>query len=409
MLQKNYNNTTANSTIKRIRFSVESLFVLSIAFCLLIAFILPIRLQPINLSFFILFSTISIFYFLLKIEKVTLSRYDIYVLSPFFIFLAFEAFSQIRAASDVSIARIVTISGMIIYCIVLLKAFDVENYKKKVKSGIYFGAMLLSIIMIVQFFNPYGINSLYYELLGAERALHYADNNVDRAIGFYGNPNEAGFVMGLAFIFMINNHLRKASNILELTLTSLFFLAIVSSQSRSVWIALTVSFGFYYFSKRLKPKRVLYFILFIICVLSAFFVTDIYEKIYDRFVNMSSFKARVFEVWSDALSTVNNEWFLGLPADARLHSLDNELLNIWLKFGLIPLLTVIVWAVFIFSLSLSYKKINAFNRPLISLLVFLLIYAMAVDVNIFYYNAPIFIFFTMFIYEYKKLKSMSDD
>jgi hypothetical protein len=299
---------------------------------------------------------------------------------PAILFLVFEVLIQ-TFLGEFNFARIFMQIGFSWFLLFLVCFFSDKRFDSKLFFRFFcFFGLLLSLVVISQYFNVFGFNNLYYPLLGTDRAVAYLSMEYDRVIGFYGNPNEVGFVFGI-MVFVAILAFDKLK--IKAFFIGFFFLAVVLSQSRTVWVALASSLFIFCILGRINIVR---YLIFIALSVVSFFVFSYFfdvDKFYSRAFEFTTLRLRIEDLWAPTMEAINQNPFLGSPDRESILATDNEFLSVWVRYGFFPLIALLFWFVLIFSSSLSFGRVSEGKRILFSLTFYLLVCSVAIDTFIF--------------------------
>jgi hypothetical protein len=304
---------------------------------------------------------------------------------------------QTVSGSSIEISSELLPIGLMIYCLALFVFFRVyKNSAFLFVNLAIVGGLLLSFVSVAQYIDLYGLNTAYYPFIGGDRGLKYVASSHDRALGFYGNPNEVGFVIGLVFLALISISNRQFS-FRKLIAFSILLCGILASQSRTVWAAIAIALCCWLALRPIKPKK-LFSILFIAIIpVGLLYGLGFLDKIFERASNLSSFNARVNNVWVRAFDLIEENWLLGVGSRSVPFATDNEIMNIWIKYGVLGPSILLVWGIVIVCGMLGNGQVSRAKSFFISLFIYLIVYSQAVSLSMFSYNPPMVIVLTLLV------------
>jgi hypothetical protein len=268
-----------------------------------------------------------------------------------------------------------------ITCIVVLslkyQELQISFIKSIIKLHLYL-LMIVGIIAILQMFDLFNMQDVlatYYGNLNVGVWKEYIKYNPRASATFNLEPNTLGlyssFSLVLFHIFGKDVGLSKAHSIL---IYFFGFIALIFSGSFTgiiIYFALTTVYFFLY--KKLGLKTIVaIFISFL--VFTSMFSMEIErslerQKIGDGNVVPSSLKARIDNAWLTTYLKFENEFFNGIgPSAIQLtHSADNDLLDKFLRFGVIGGVAnlIFVTTLVLYPLFVRRKYTNQFERKLL--------------------------------------------
>lgn len=230
----------------------------------------------------------------------------------------------------------------------------------RVYNVIVICSVLLAVVVVQQFFDLFGLNSLYVRYVAPTQfETLIGDHPFPRPVGMVGNPNEVGFVFVLGALTS-SYRLIKGGGWVFLAATLINLASLGLTMSRTSLVALVIGAGYLYVIQLLATdrgvgSRMMYLALptSVLLVAMAYVLVNpmLYEAIGWRFYTLIEFQTE--SSWQVRLNTwqKNIQLFFESPivgvgplrrAESTAGPADNEWLLLLRTYGIVGTLVLVV-------------------------------------------------------------------
>lgn len=263
---------------------------------------------------------------------------------------------------------------------------DKNNYLFLLKT-ISIVLIVISILGIIQYFNPFSINELYirsYAPTQYETLVN--DYPSPRIVGTKANPSVYGLLMSIGVYFNLlyfKNTTNKKDKILTIISIVLCIINLMLTLTRTIQIAFIASVIIYilcnvWLEKGLKKAVIamictILIIVLILCILPQSLTWRLVQVL--DISNATSWVLRT-EKWSEYSEVIQKEWLVGIgPVKNYVDTIgyvDSEIVQVALQYGILGLMIYVIMLLsplYLYVKNKKYKNLIRFYPSVLTIII----------------------------------------